>query len=62
MTKTNKQFAINEKSSLLRPAWTQDNLHAYRDLHTRDGVVKDHFVKTQGFRTKADAAKFGSKS
>lgn len=46
----------NERLSLLRPAWTQDDLHAYRHLHLRDRVIENHFVKTQGFRTMADLA------
>jgi len=44
----------NEGLSLLRPAWTQYDLHAYRHIHTVKGIVKDHFIVTRGFRTKED--------
>lgn len=40
--------------SLMRPAWTSEDLYAYRHLHLRDRMLKDHFVSTHGFRTKQD--------
>ena len=49
---------MNEKQSIHRPAWTQDNLHAYRHLYLpvrnkhRKVVApirKNHFLRTQGF-------------
>lgn len=46
----------NEGLSLLRPAWTQYDLYAYRHVHTIKGVAKDHFVRTHGFRTAEDLA------
>jgi len=45
-----------------RPAWTQDDLHAYKHLHLpvrHNGKVvapinRDHFVRTQGFASRRD--------
>lgn len=42
--------------SLLRPAWTQANLNAYRHLRLRDRIIENHFTKTHGFRTAEDLA------
>ena len=41
------------KDSTNRPAWTQDDLHAYKHLR-RPGheIVKDYFVKTKGLINK----------
>lgn len=44
----------NEGLSLLRPSWTQYDLHAYRHLRLRDKIIKDHFIVTRGFRTIED--------
>lgn len=38
---------MNEELSVFRPAWTQNNLHAYRDL-SFCGVKKGYFDKTHG--------------
>ena len=40
--------------SLMRPAWTSENLNAYRNLYLQKQIVKDHFVRTRGFRTVED--------
>ena len=48
------QVIGNARLSLLRPGWTQYDLNAYQHLHLRDKIVKDHFVKTEGFRTMED--------
>ncbi|HDY88783.1 MAG TPA: hypothetical protein ENH82_11820 [bacterium] len=45
---------FDEKLLLLRPAWRQNNLSAFRDLDLRDRTIKNHFVKTHGFRTMED--------
>lgn len=53
-TAEKKKIKINDELSLLRPAWTQDNLFAFRDLHkTISGkfakpIVKNYFVRTHG--------------
>ncbi len=44
----------NPRLSLMRPAWTSEDLYAYRHLHLRNRVLKDHFVATRGFRTMED--------
>jgi len=44
----------NAGLSLLRPSWTQCDLHAYRHLHTVKGRSKNHFIRTHGFRTMED--------
>ena len=35
----------NDKKSLQRPAWTQDDLHAYRHKHVggRTGIIENYF-------------------
>jgi len=42
----------NNYKSLERPAWTQDNLYAYRNKYCyRNGkyiIIKDYFVKSKG--------------
>ncbi|HDY88530.1 hypothetical protein LCGC14_0360350 [marine sediment metagenome] len=45
---------FDEKLSLLRPAWKQGSLSAFQDLDLRDRTIKNHFVKTHGFRTMED--------
>ncbi len=45
---------FDENLSLLRPAWKQDSLSAFQDLDLRDRTIKNHFVKTHGFRTMED--------
>ena len=42
--------------SLLRPAWIQYDLNAYRHLRLRDRTIENHFIKTGGFRTAEDLA------
>ena len=37
----------NEKMSLDRPAWTQDDLNAYNHKHSKIKMV-NYFVKTKG--------------
>lgn len=43
---------INMSRSLDRPAWTSDNLHAYRNKYTivngKHVVLVDYYVKTGG--------------
>lgn len=38
---------MNTELSMFRPAWTQDNLHAYKDLHFC-GIKPGYFEKTGG--------------
>lgn len=38
---------MNDELSMFRPAWTQDNLHAYKDLHFC-GIKLGYFEKTGG--------------
>lgn len=40
--------------SLLRPAWLQIDLNAYRHLRLRDRTIENHFTRTHGFRTLTD--------
>lgn len=38
----------NDKQSLQRPAWTQDDLHAYRHRHLQGRVIENYFTKSKG--------------
>lgn len=44
----------DDSRSLNRPAWTQDDLHAYRHKHLTQrhkgwlSIIKDYYVKTKG--------------
>lgn len=47
----------DNRESLKRPSWTQDNLNAYRDKYTvvrsqglkgRYAIIKDYYVKSKG--------------
>lgn len=40
--------------TVLRPAWTQDDLNAYNHLHLSKVKVENHFIKTRGFASKRD--------
>lgn len=46
----------NNGLSLLRPAWRQYDLFAYRHLHLQSRTIENHFTGTHGFRTKEDLA------
>ncbi len=37
---------FENKDSINRPAWIQDDLHAYRHKHLNNGrILKDYYVK-----------------
>jgi len=40
--------------SILRPAWTHEDLFAFRHLHLSKVKVKNHFVNSKGFASKRD--------
>ena len=40
--------------TVLRPAWLQDDLHAYNHLHLSKVKVENHFIASQGFGSKRD--------
>ena len=50
MRATGLRIDKNDRASLQRPSWTQNDLHAYRHRHIggRVGIIKDHFVKSKG--------------
>lgn len=50
MNRQDLRFDKNEGLSLQRPAWIQDDLHAYRHRHFggRRGTVRDYFSKRKG--------------
>jgi len=50
----NQNQIRENKLSICRPAWTFDNLHAYRHLHLQKKVVRNHFVETKGFASRRD--------
>ena len=53
MTMKDEKIRIHsDERSLDRPAWTQDDLHAYRHKHTlvngKRIIIKDYFVQSEG--------------
>ena len=50
----NQNQIRENKLSICRPAWTSDNLYAFRDLHLQKKTIQNHFVKTQGFASTWD--------
>ena len=50
MNRQDLRINKNESMSLQRPAWVQDDLHAYHHRHYdgKIGVVKDWFAKRKG--------------
>ena len=37
----------NAKDSLNRPAWTQDDIHAYKHLYIRDKIINNYYHKNR---------------
>jgi hypothetical protein len=42
------KLELGSRESLNRPAWTQDDLHAYRHKHTRGRIVRDYYANSKG--------------
>lgn len=42
------------KLSICRPAWTSDDMCAFRHLHLQKKIVQNHFIEARGFASKRD--------
>lgn len=40
-----EKLNIKMLDSINRPAWTQDDLHAYKHLHLFQAIKRDYFIK-----------------
>ena len=49
-----KEIKMENQESINRPAWTSDDLRAYRHKRTNirfnNGVIKDYYVKSEGLQ------------